>query len=159
MHSVDFYAPHRMLYIFLGGDGRAYFNTVFTFHVDAVTWAQPECTGSPPTPRASHGSAIVGNNLIICGGWNGTSRLNDVHILNLGADSPAPLGHHNPASGSAPVYESIPNFISHTLSLTLHHVAAAFLSRIDRFFVLDGSDSTRYPAQASGWVQLHGHRR
>jgi leucine-zipper-like transcriptional regulator 1 len=40
-------------------------------------------TGKVPHVRANHGSAIVGHNLYIFGGWSGTKRLNDLFTINL----------------------------------------------------------------------------
>lgn len=41
-------------------------------------------TGQGPGPRDSHGALIVGNQMIVFGGTNGSKKVNDLHILDLG---------------------------------------------------------------------------
>lgn len=41
-------------------------------------------TGQGPGPRDSHGAVIVGNQMIVFGGTNGSKKVNDLHILDLG---------------------------------------------------------------------------
>ena len=45
-------------------------------------WRKVEVSGQAPFPRANHSSAIVGNKLIVFGGWDGQRRLNDIHVLD-----------------------------------------------------------------------------
>ena len=45
-------------------------------------WSEPAIKGSPPTPRDSHSCTVVGDNLFVFGGTDGTNMLNDLHILD-----------------------------------------------------------------------------
>eukprot|EP01029_Cantina_marsupialis_P027856 TRINITY_DN774094_c0_g1_i1.p1 TRINITY_DN774094_c0_g1~~TRINITY_DN774094_c0_g1_i1.p1 ORF type:complete len:545 (-),score=105.11 TRINITY_DN774094_c0_g1_i1:86-1621(-) len=40
-----------------------------------------------PIPRAAHSSAIVGNSMVVFGGWDGQTGLNDTHIFNFDSQS------------------------------------------------------------------------
>jgi len=46
-------------------------------------WREVECKGDLPCPRAQHSATLVGDNLIVIGGFTGDALLNDVHVLNL----------------------------------------------------------------------------
>jgi hypothetical protein len=39
--------------------------------------------GKIPHPRANHGSSIIGSNLYLFGGWNGSKILHDFYQINL----------------------------------------------------------------------------
>ena len=37
--------------------------------------------GENPPPRANHSSAVIGSNLFIFGGWDGSKRINDLYCF------------------------------------------------------------------------------
>jgi hypothetical protein len=82
MHSADYVAHQREVYVFRGGNGREYLNDLHALHVDTLTWRLVETNGEAPQPRANHSSAMLEHELCLFGGWNGTERLNDIHILD-----------------------------------------------------------------------------
>jgi Kelch motif/Galactose oxidase, central domain len=92
MHSADYVTNRKEVYVFRGGNGREYLNDLHALHVDTLTWRKVQCSGTIPQQRANHSSAIldkipggsktIGSELFIFGGWNGTERLNDIHILD-----------------------------------------------------------------------------
>lgn len=84
MHSADYVRHSKEVYVFRGGNGREYLNDLHALHVPTLTWRKVITTGETPQQRANHSSAILEetNELFIFGGWNGTERLNDIHILN-----------------------------------------------------------------------------
>lgn len=84
MHSADFCKQQRSVYVFRGGNGREYLNDLHALHVDTLTWRRVETTGQVPQQRANHSSAMLEETgeLIIFGGWNGSERLNDIHVLD-----------------------------------------------------------------------------
>ncbi len=82
MHSADYVAHRREVYVFRGGNGREYLNDLHALHVDTLTWRLVETNGEAPQPRANHSSAMLEHELCLFGGWNGTERLNDIHILD-----------------------------------------------------------------------------
>ena len=85
MHSADYVAQQREVYVFRGGNGREYLNDLHALNVDTLTWRQVETRGEVPQPRATHSSAMLEETGELClfGGWNGRERLNDIHILNI----------------------------------------------------------------------------
>ena len=84
MHSADYVTHRKEVYVFRGGNGREYLNDLHALHVPTLTWRKVMTTGEIPQQRANHSSAILEetNELFIFGGWNGTERLNDIHILD-----------------------------------------------------------------------------
>lgn len=84
MHSADFVAKRREVYVFRGGNGREYLNDLHALHVDTYQWRKVETTGEIPQQRANHSSALLEETgeLFVFGGWNGRERLNDIHILD-----------------------------------------------------------------------------
>lgn len=84
MHSADYVAARREVYVFRGGNGREYLNDLHALNTQTFTWRKVETTGAIPQQRANHSSAILEETgeLFIFGGWNGTERLNDIHILD-----------------------------------------------------------------------------
>ncbi|KAL8275711.1 hypothetical protein Esti_000274 [Eimeria stiedai] len=50
-------------------------------------WTQPETCGcEPPGPRAAHSCDAVGSRLFFFGGWNGSSPMNDLYVLECEVD-------------------------------------------------------------------------
>ncbi|KAH9161689.1 hypothetical protein LEN26_001298 [Aphanomyces euteiches] len=82
MHTADFLPHARSIAVFRGGDGKEYLNDLHLFNVDNHHWTSPSTDGTPPMPRANHSSALLDHRMYIFGGWNGTRRLNDIHILD-----------------------------------------------------------------------------
>jgi hypothetical protein len=84
MHSADYVAARREVYVFRGGNGREYLNDLHALNTCSLTWRKVETTGQIPQQRANHSSAILEETgeLFVFGGWNGKERLNDIHILD-----------------------------------------------------------------------------
>lgn len=84
MHSADYVPNNREVYVFRGGNGREYLNDLHALNVTTMTWRRVATTGEIPQQRANHSSAMLEETceLFIFGGWNGTERLNDIHILD-----------------------------------------------------------------------------
>lgn len=81
MHSANLY--NHCIYVFRGGDGINYLNTLHYYDIQKNTWNSVVQYGTPPSPRANHASAVNGDILYIFGGWNGVDRLNDLLSLNF----------------------------------------------------------------------------
>jgi N-acetylneuraminic acid mutarotase len=81
MHTAD--CLDDRIYVFRGGDGKAYLNDLHVLDTTQQQWLEIEATGEQPPPRANHSSSIVGETLYIFGGWDGSKRLNDLYALNL----------------------------------------------------------------------------
>ncbi|CAJ0875938.1 471_t:CDS:2, partial [Entrophospora sp. SA101] len=73
----------KKLFIFGGGDGSVYFNHLYIFDTDTLSWSKPETTGDIPLPRRAHTTAYYNNSIYVFGGGDGARALNDVHMLNV----------------------------------------------------------------------------
>mmetsp|Transcript_31052 Transcript_31052/g.50700 ORF Transcript_31052/g.50700 Transcript_31052/m.50700 type:complete len:773 (+) Transcript_31052:48-2366(+) len=86
MHSADFIPSRGKVYVFRGGNGREYLNDLHALDVETYTWRAVQTHGVAPQQRANHSSALLDHNgkseLFIFGGWNGSERLNDIHVLD-----------------------------------------------------------------------------
>eukprot|EP01082_Thalassiosira_pseudonana_P005351 g4989.t1 g4989 contig18:399533-401689(-) len=86
MHSSDFIPSRGEVYVFRGGNGREYLNDLHALDVESYVWRQVETNGEAPQQRANHSSAVLEWNgtseLFVFGGWNGSERLNDIHVLD-----------------------------------------------------------------------------
>lgn len=85
MHSADYVPQRKEVYVFRGGNGREYLNDLHALNAKTLSWRKVQTVGQHPQQRANHSSALLEetNELFIFGGWNGTERLNDIHILNV----------------------------------------------------------------------------
>lgn len=89
MHSADYVSALKEVFVFRGGNGREYLNDLHALHVETLTWRRVETTGAIPQQRANHSSAFLEETqeLFVFGGWNGTERLNDIHILDTATNT------------------------------------------------------------------------
>ena len=69
MHSADYVASRREVYVFHGGNGREYLNDLHGLDVDTFEWRKVETTGPAPQQCANHSIAIIDDELFIFGGW------------------------------------------------------------------------------------------
>ena len=82
MHTADAYRDK--IYVFRGGDGRDYLNDLHELNTVTLHWRSlNDVQGRRPPPRANHSSSIIGHNLYIFGGWDGSKRLNDLFNFNI----------------------------------------------------------------------------
>lgn len=89
MHSADFIPSRGEVYVFRGGNGREYLNDLHALDVESYIWRKLQTHGTPPQQRANHSSALLDDRtnggkseLFVFGGWNGSERLNDIHVLD-----------------------------------------------------------------------------
>ena len=90
MHSADYIPSRGEVYVFRGGNGREYLNDLHALDVETYSWRKVRTRGTPPQRRANHSSALLDDGvaggrseLFVFGGWNGSERLNDVHVLDV----------------------------------------------------------------------------
>lgn len=57
------------MYVFGGQDGKRCYNDVHILDLEVMAWKSPECTGPAPVPRSGHAAILIGNNLVIHGGF------------------------------------------------------------------------------------------
>ncbi|XP_028677834.1 kelch domain-containing protein 2 [Erpetoichthys calabaricus] len=62
---------------------RGWNNHIHILDLETNAWSQPETTGNPPSPRAAHACATLGNCGYVFGGRYRESRLNDLYRINL----------------------------------------------------------------------------
>ena len=68
---------------FLWGGQSEKTTTIGVYDVRTEQWSLTPTTGPPPPEQWNGGRAITMNHLYCFGGWNGSSRCNDLHKLNL----------------------------------------------------------------------------
>ncbi|NP_001279679.1 kelch domain-containing protein 2 [Callorhinchus milii] len=62
---------------------RGWNNHVHFIDLETFTWNQPITKGKPPTPRAAHACATIGNRGYVFGGRYQDARTNDLYFLDL----------------------------------------------------------------------------
>ncbi|CAI5502357.1 unnamed protein product [Closterium sp. Naga37s-1] len=50
-------------------------------------WSKPNIKGTPPSPRDSHTSTVVGSRMFVFGGTDGSSGLNDLYMLDTSTNT------------------------------------------------------------------------
>jgi galactose oxidase-like protein/Kelch motif protein len=92
--------PIRRRLLLFGGVGATFRNDTWAMSLDSLQWHPLVVTGAPP-PRAYAGAAYdsAGDRLLVFGGENSTSLLNDVWSLSLAT---TPTWTHISTSGSPP---------------------------------------------------------
>ncbi|KAE8711821.1 rhomboid protein 1 [Hibiscus syriacus] len=87
-HTCNTIKGGRFLYVFGGyGKDNCQTNQVHVFDTTKQTWNQLATKGTPPTPRDSHSSTTVGENLFVFGGTDGMNPLKDLYILDTVTDT------------------------------------------------------------------------
>jgi hypothetical protein len=81
-HTATALSERTRLLLFGGGDAVRLFNDVWLFDASTSAWSRPRVRGPPPTARCGHTAVRCGDLLVVHGGWNGRSRLSDVHMLD-----------------------------------------------------------------------------
>jgi Rab9 effector protein with kelch motifs len=57
------------MFVLGGWNGKDYFNDLYILDLEMMAWARPETTGPEPSPRQGHTSILIGNNLVVHGGF------------------------------------------------------------------------------------------
>ena len=113
--AAAIYDPVRKRMLIFGGhDGSAFRNDLLSLALDgSPVWQQVQTAGAPPTPR-NFCTAVYDasrDRMLVFGGWNGSSALNDVWALSLGGtptweqvlpNGPTPIGRY----GAVGVYDA-----------------------------------------------------
>jgi hypothetical protein len=69
---------------FGGRDGSHDFNDTWSFNISTRKWTELQCTGSIPSPRASHAAALIDDVIYVFGGsTHGDTYLGDLTAFNL----------------------------------------------------------------------------
>ncbi len=126
-HSATLVGGTRM-FVFGGWNGTKYYDDLYFLDLEVMAWTKAETSGPAPSPRQGHAAILIGNNLVIQGGFclkaaelktadllRGTpvvsSYLNDIRVLDTdtlvwsrlrisGAPPDARYGHTMNISGS-----------------------------------------------------------
>lgn len=73
------------LYIFGGENMSLYLNDLYALNTMTWQWRRIEpITTTKPCPRINFASAAVGWNMLVFGGWSGTTDLNDLFLFDTG---------------------------------------------------------------------------
>ncbi|XP_793170.5 uncharacterized protein LOC588391 [Strongylocentrotus purpuratus] len=86
-HSATFF--RKELYVFGGvypnpdpqPDGCS--NDVVIFNPESESWYKPVTMGTKPKARSGHSATLLGDQLVIFGGWDAPVCYNDLHVLDL----------------------------------------------------------------------------
>ncbi|KAF2324023.1 hypothetical protein GH714_006242 [Hevea brasiliensis] len=63
--------------------GGVHFSDVLMLNLDTMSWNTLVTTGQGPGPRDSHSAVLVGRQMFVFGGTNGSKKVNDLHVLDL----------------------------------------------------------------------------
>jgi hypothetical protein len=79
-HSAT--AVNRYILVFAGYNGTSILGDLLAFDTTTCTWSYPEpCFGRTPASRNAHSMTLLGSELYIFGGYNGTRDVNELHVL------------------------------------------------------------------------------
>ncbi|XP_033115910.1 acyl-CoA-binding domain-containing protein 4-like [Anneissia japonica] len=70
-------------------------NQLLIYRLDTQNWYEPIVNGKKPTPRSGHSATVIGDQMVIFGGWDAPLCFNDLIILDLTLmefSTPATLG-------------------------------------------------------------------
>ena len=87
------------MFVFGGWNGRDYYNDLHILNLEIMAWKRANPSGPAPSPRQGHASILIGNNMIVHGGYKqkdseikkaglcmgtplSTSYLNDIRVLD-----------------------------------------------------------------------------
>ena len=57
------------MFVFGGWNGKDFYADLHILDLELMAWMRPSTTGPEPTPRQGHCAVLIGNNLIIHGGY------------------------------------------------------------------------------------------
>ncbi|TNV78497.1 hypothetical protein FGO68_gene5245 [Halteria grandinella] len=67
-HTANLVGGTKM-YVLGGWNGKEYYSDLFILDLEKMAWQQPQTTGPEPSPRHGHSSILIGNNLVVHGGF------------------------------------------------------------------------------------------
>ncbi|KYQ93122.1 hypothetical protein DLAC_05747 [Tieghemostelium lacteum] len=84
------------VYMFGGASQYSWLNDCHILNMQTMTWRRQNMGGTAPSKRCAHSmSAHKGAYIYVFGGYNGTSRLNDLYILDIKRKRWVQLNHQN----------------------------------------------------------------
>ena len=81
-HTANLINGTKMV-VFGGWHGKQYFNDLHVLDLEVMAWNRPEASGPAPTPRQGHSSILIGNNLVVHGGF----KLREDQLKTCGLNS------------------------------------------------------------------------
>ena len=83
-HTAIYAAAKDTMYVFGGKDGSR-FNDVWALNLASDSWSAVTTSGGPPSARSAHTAvyAAARGTMYVFGGYDGSSRFNDVWALTL----------------------------------------------------------------------------
>ena len=67
-------------------DGGMQLDEVLVLDLTNWEWHRPRPHGREPVARSGHSACLVGNRIVIFGGWDGGKVRDDLHVLEIGGD-------------------------------------------------------------------------
>lgn len=75
-------AVNSYILVFAGYNGSSILGDLLALDTTTLTWTYPEpCFGRIPAPRNAHSMTLLGSELYIFGGYNGTRDVNELQVL------------------------------------------------------------------------------
>ncbi|MDP3722303.1 MAG: kelch repeat-containing protein, partial [Candidatus Omnitrophota bacterium] len=98
--SAVFDGATKKMYVFGGLSGATYLNDLWVYEATANTWTSLSPTGAPAA-RSVHSAVFDGatKKMYVFGGWNGTTRFNDLWVYDATANTWTQLTPTGPPSG------------------------------------------------------------
>ena len=88
-HSLCSHVTEKEMLLIFGGFNKELIlnEKLFSLNLNKWNWKVLETTGDKPTPRKSHGAAIINNKMYVFGGFGSDcikgTHLNDLYVLDL----------------------------------------------------------------------------
>ena len=78
-HTANLVAGTKM-FVLCGWNGKDYFDDLYVLDLELMAWSRPEVSGPNPTKRQGHSTVLIGDNLIVHGGF----KLKDDQLKTCG---------------------------------------------------------------------------
>ena len=86
-HTVVFLDGHRVLLFGGYSVGSTNCNKVYVLDINTQIWTEIQTTGTSPSRRNGHSAVIIGNKMVVIGGWDSSTTVASADIFQLGFDT------------------------------------------------------------------------
>ena len=86
-HTVVFLDGHRVLLFGGYSVGSTNCNKVYVLDINTQNWTEIQTTGTSPSRRNGHSAVIIGNKMVVIGGWDSSTTVASADIFQLDFDT------------------------------------------------------------------------